>query len=62
VEPVTAVDFSHKAEKVYKDTVKEEELGEIFELYYKRLYNYTYYRVNSQEMAEDLTSNSSSFY
>lgn len=57
MEPVTAVDFSHKAEKSYKDTTKEDEFADIFELYYKRLYNYTYYRVNSQEMAEDLTSN-----
>lgn len=28
----------------------------IFNLYYKRVYNYTYYRVNNQESAEDLTS------
>ena len=57
VEPVAIVDFSEKTKNICKDIVKQEEFTEIFELYYKRIYNYTYYRVNSQEMAEDLTSN-----
>ena len=35
---------------------REESFTRIFNLYYKRVYNYTYYRVNSQEVAEDLTS------
>ena len=57
MEPVTTVDFSQKTKNIYNNIVKQEEFTEIFELYYKRIYNYTYYRVNSQEMAEDLTSN-----
>lgn len=28
----------------------------IFETYYKRIYNYIYYRINSHHSAEDLTS------
>lgn len=35
---------------------KSEEFSDIFESYYKRLYNYIYYRVNEQYIAEDLTS------
>jgi RNA polymerase sigma-70 factor (ECF subfamily) len=35
---------------------KELDLTYIFETYYKRIYNYIYYRVNSNEEAEDLTS------
>lgn len=35
---------------------KEEEFSEIFKAYYKRVYNYIYYRVNCQYVAEDLTS------
>jgi len=57
VEPVTVVDFSHQNEKIHENIDKKEEFTEIFQLYYKRVYNYTYYRVNSQEAAEDLTSN-----
>ena len=56
MEPVTIMDFSHKEQKINKNIDKQEEFTEIFELYYKRVYNYTYYRVNSQEVAEDLTS------
>ena len=56
MEPVTIMDFSHKEQKVNENIDKQEEFTEIFELYYKRVYNYTYYRVNSQEVAEDLTS------
>lgn len=56
MEPVTVVDFSQQNEKIDENIYKKEEFTEIFELYYKRVYNYTYYRVNSQEVAEDLTS------
>ncbi|WP_411681991.1 sigma-70 family RNA polymerase sigma factor [Clostridium thailandense] len=35
---------------------EELDLTHIFETYYKRIYNYIYYRVNSNEEAEDLTS------
>lgn len=35
---------------------KEEEFSEIFRAYYKRVYNYIYYRVNCHYIAEDLTS------
>ena len=37
------------------DEVKYE-LDYIFETYYKRIYNYIFYRVNSHDVAEDLTS------
>ena len=56
MEPVTIMDFSHKEQKVNENIDKQGEFTEIFELYYKRVYNYTYYRVNSQEVGEDLTS------
>lgn len=39
-----------------KDDIKNEEISTIFEAYYKRIYNYIYYRVNSHYLAEDLTS------
>lgn len=39
-----------------KNQSKELDLTYIFETYYKRIYNYIYYRVNSNEEAEDLTS------
>jgi len=56
VGPVTVVDFAHQNEKINENIDKQEEFTEIFLLYYKRVYNYTYYRVNSQEVSEDLTS------
>ncbi len=34
----------------------EEDFAYIFETYYKRVYNYIYYRINSHHGAEDLTS------
>lgn len=42
----------------YVKSEKEEELDftYIFEAYYKRIYNYYYYRVQNQHIAEDLTS------
>ncbi|AFS79690.1 RNA polymerase factor sigma-70 RpoD [Gottschalkia acidurici 9a] len=36
--------------------VKQEDFTYIFEVYYKRVYNYIYYRVNCHYTAEDLTS------
>ena len=36
-----------------KDTL---DFNYIFETYYKRIYNYNYYRLHNQEIAEDLTS------
>lgn len=43
--------------KVYEKPESNEEIfTHIFNLYYKRIYNYTYYRVNNRESAEDLTS------
>lgn len=36
--------------------LKEKDFTYIFETYYKRIYNYIYYRVNCNEEAEDLTS------
>ncbi|OOM06478.1 sigma-70 family RNA polymerase sigma factor [Clostridium saccharobutylicum] len=56
MQQVTTIDFSGKEKKADEDIDKKEEFTEIFELYYKRIYNYTYYRVNSREAAEDLTS------
>jgi RNA polymerase sigma-70 factor (ECF subfamily) len=56
VEPVTVVNFLQKEKKINEIVDKQDEFTEIFELYYKRLYNYAYYRVNSQAVAEDLTS------
>ncbi|MBZ9607447.1 sigma-70 family RNA polymerase sigma factor [Clostridium estertheticum] len=48
-------DVSYKKE-VTEELCKEEEIAHIFEIYYKRVYNYMYYRVNSIETSEDLTS------
>ncbi len=39
-----------------KEQHKELDLTYIFETYYKRIYNYIHYRVNSNEEAEDLAS------
>ncbi len=35
---------------------KEENFAHIFEIYYKRVYNYIYYRINDRNITEDLTS------
>lgn len=43
-----------KADKEIK--CREMDFTYIFETYYKRVYNYIYYRVNSCHIAEDLTS------
>lgn len=39
-----------------KCEVQEQEFTYIFEAYYKRVYNYIYYRVQCQYISEDLTS------
>lgn len=45
---------------LYKEEIKEnlyeKEFAHILKLYYKRIYNYIYYRVNSEYVTEDLTS------
>lgn len=56
MEPVTIRDFSYEEVKINEKIDIKNKVTEIFKLYYKRVYNYTYYRVNSQETAEDLTS------
>lgn len=56
MEPITTIDFLKKDKKIHYNTDKREEYAMFFQLYYKRIYNYTYYRVNMQEVAEDLTS------
>lgn len=43
-------------EDVQKSLYKEMDFAYIFETYYKRVYNYIFYRVNSHHEAEDLTS------
>lgn len=48
-------DISYKNE-ITEELSKEEKFAHIFEIYYKRVYNYMHYRVNSIEIAEDLTS------
>ncbi|EHJ01600.1 RNA polymerase, sigma-24 subunit, ECF subfamily [Clostridium sp. DL-VIII] len=53
--PVTTINFLQKEKNIYNSMNEKEGFAEIFELYYKRLYNYTYYRVNSHEAAEDIT-------
>lgn len=42
--------------EVQKDLNMEEEFTYIFGTYYKRVYNFIYYRVNNHYTAEDLTS------
>lgn len=42
--------------EVKKNIGKEKELTYIFQMYYKRVYNYIYYRVNCDYTTEDLTS------
>ena len=38
------------------DEIKEKDFGYIFETYYKRVYNYIFYKINSHHTSEDLTS------
>ena len=42
--------------KTKEDLYEEKDFTYIFETYYKRVYNYIYYRVNCHYTAEDLTS------
>lgn len=49
------IDTSYKKE-AQENLCKEKELAYIFEIYYKRVYNFIYYRVNQHYTAEDLTS------
>ncbi|MBU3155499.1 sigma-70 family RNA polymerase sigma factor [Clostridium estertheticum] len=48
-------DISYEKE-ITEELCKEEKFANIFEIYYKRVYNYMYYRVNNIETSEDLTS------
>ncbi|MBU3215982.1 sigma-70 family RNA polymerase sigma factor [Clostridium estertheticum] len=48
-------DISYEKE-ITEELCKEEKFAHIFEIYYKRVYNYMYYRVNNIETSEDLTS------
>lgn len=43
-------------EEAYKFQHNEADFTYIFATYYKRIYNYIYYRINSHHSAEDLTS------
>lgn len=54
--PVTTIGFSQNRKTIYENIDEKEEFIKIFELYYNRIYNYTFYRVNLQVVAEDLTS------
>lgn len=49
------IDAPYKRE-VQEDLYMEKEFPYIFETYYKRVYNFIYYRVNNHYTAEDLTS------
>ncbi|MEW9094139.1 MAG: sigma-70 family RNA polymerase sigma factor [Clostridiaceae bacterium] len=51
-----AVNDSLNQREIKKIVCAEEELTNIFNNYYKRVYNYIYYRVNCDYTAEDLTS------
>ena len=55
MQQITFVDALSKQNKddLYK---KEKDFTDIFEAYYKRVYNYIYYRVRCYYTAEDLTS------
>ncbi|MEW9122848.1 MAG: sigma-70 family RNA polymerase sigma factor [Thermotaleaceae bacterium] len=48
--------MSNSSEKTEQHLNKEEAFACFFDAYYKRVYNYIYYRVHSQDIAEDLTS------
>lgn len=42
--------------EIDKVAFREKDFAHIFEIYYKRVYNFIYYRVNNNSIAEDLTS------
>lgn len=46
--------MNHKS--ISKEELNERDFAYIFETYYKRVYNFIYYRVNDSYTAEDLTS------
>lgn len=45
-----------KHKNISKEEFNERDFAYIFEIYYKRVYNFIYYRVNDSYAAEDLTS------
>lgn len=55
MQQVALIDVLNK-EQVEKNFCKEKDFTYIFETYYKRVYNYVYYRINAYHTAEDLTS------
>ncbi|MDO5516023.1 MAG: sigma-70 family RNA polymerase sigma factor [Clostridium sp.] len=56
MEHAKIIDFFKPKEIEVKKIDKEEYFTQVFDLYYKRIFNYTYYRVNSRTNAEDITS------
>lgn len=48
--------MNQKKIKLTQEQTREKEFTDVFETYYKRIYNYIYYRINSHHTAEDLTS------
>lgn len=55
MEQIVLMDILDKKE-AKEDLYEEKDFTYIFETYYKRVYNYIYYRVNCHYTAEDLTS------
>jgi len=56
VQQIVLVDILDKKETRKDLCGKEKDFTYIFETYYKRVYNYIYYRVNCHHTAEDLVS------
>lgn len=56
MEHAEIVDFFKSKEIQIKKINNEDYFTKVFNLYYKRIFNYTYYRVNSKTNAEDITS------
>lgn len=56
MENAKIIDFFKPKEIENRKINNEEYFTEVFNLYYKRIFNYTYYRVNSKTNAEDITS------
>lgn len=55
LQQVALIDILDKKQSE-KHLYRERDFGYIFETYYKRVYNYVYYRINAYHAAEDLTS------
>ncbi|WP_353094155.1 sigma-70 family RNA polymerase sigma factor [Tissierella praeacuta] len=55
MQQVASIDILNK-EQSEKNFCKEKDFTYVFETYYKRVYNYIYYRINAYHTAEDLTS------